>query len=317
MGEIISFCAMAAFLALAVLPWISALLGVVWLLAALQSKEAERAFRPVILCLAGVVLPFLVFIASYFLVPEWKGACRFGWLDCFHAGKLALTPLVLWACAAFVKYNKCNLEEPIPAWVVLGLCMGVVVSSVCVVVEFLVAGFRSWVWLVPCYVSVWYAKLALEARWSSRLPLKYHLFTLLSSLPFWVWGIIWSKATYQGLSDAAPEGCFIVTAASRGHENVVGPFSNIERRGSMRVVNRQLLIFWQFEALWQKSSPRSHRGFRRIYNFVGPYVARSIRTKVMADAVYLLLKPCEMMATIALSVSESSARRQIQGQHDV
>jgi len=170
MDEIISFCAMGAFLALAVLPWISALLGIVWLLAALQGKEAERAFRPVILFLVGVVFPFLVFMASYFLVPEWKGACRFGWLDCFHAGKLALTPLVLWACAAFVKYNRCKPEDPIPAWVVLGLFMGAVVSSVCVVVEFLVAGFRSWMWLVPCYVSVWYAKLALEARWSSGLP---------------------------------------------------------------------------------------------------------------------------------------------------
>jgi hypothetical protein len=278
------------------LPWISALLGIVWLLAALQSKEAERAFRPVILCLAGVVLPFLVFMASYFLVPEWKGACRFGWLDCFHAGKLALTPLVLWACAAFVKYDRCKPEELIPAWVVLGLFMGAVVSSVCVVVEFLVAGFRSWVWLVPCYVSVWYAKLALEARWSSGLPLRYHLLTLLSSVPLWIWGIAWSKASYQGLSNTAPEGCFIVTAASKGHESLVGPFSNIERRGTMRVVNRQLLVFWKFEALWQKQSPKTHQSFRRIYNRVGPLVAQRVRSKFIADTVYLLLKPFEMIA---------------------
>ncbi|MCD6049452.1 MAG: hypothetical protein K0Q55_855 [Verrucomicrobia bacterium] len=296
MDEIIGFCAMGAFLIICALPWVSMLLGAVWLLGALQSKEAERAFRPVILCLAGVVFPFLVFIASSLLVPEWKGACRFGWLDCFHTGKLALTPLVLWACAAFVKYHKGKSEQPIPAWVVLGLFMGTVVSSVCTVVEFLVSGFRGgWMGGVPCYVSVWYAKLALEARWSTGLPLRYYLRALLASIPLWVWGIIWSKATYQGLSNTAPEGCFIVTAASRGHESLVGPFSNIERRGTMRVVNRQLLVFWQFEALWQKQSPKTHQRFRRIYNRVGPLVAQRVRSKFVADAVYLLLKPFEVI----------------------
>ncbi len=298
MEEIIFFCAMGALLILQVvcIVFLPVVL-ILWMVAALRSKEAERARRPAVMSIFGVVVPFLVFIASSLLLPQWKGECRFGWLDCFHTGKLALTPLVLWACAAFVKYIKYEPEEPIPVWVVLGLFIGALVSSVCTVVELLVAGFRGgWIGIVPCFVSVWYAKLALQARWTSNLPLRYYLRALLSSVPLWVWGIIWSKVTYQGLSNTAPEGCFIVTAASKGHERLVGPFSNIERRGTVRVVNRQLLIFWRFEALWQKRFPRSHRDFRRIYNQVGPLVAQRVRSKFIADAVYLLLKPFEVIA---------------------
>jgi len=73
----------------------------------------------------------------------------------------------------------------------------------------------------------------------------------------------------------------------------------------MRVVNRQLLIFWQFEALWQKSSPRTHHGFRWIYNRIGPMVAQRVRSKFIADTVYLLLKPFEMIAASVVRLLRS------------
>ena len=122
---------------------------------------------------------------------------------------------------------------------------------------------------------------------------------LAGSLPFWVTSIVWARRIYQSLPDKEPGGCFIVTAAGRGHPRLVGPFVEIERHGRRRPANRQLLTFWRLETRWQSCAPRSHQCFRRLYNRVGPPVAARIRSPWMADFVYLALKPVEALAALA------------------
>lgn len=253
----------------------------------------------------GVVLPLFVFLASAFMIPEWKGGASHGWIDCFHLGKLALTPVVLWATAAFYKLEVFKSGHTKP-WVVLGFLSGAVVSSACMVFGLVcVENEAGKLWLlVPIYVAVWYSVRAANLMSAARLNLRTCLTALASSLPLWVLGMFWSWRTYQGLSDQPPS-CFVVTAASRGHPRIVGPLFEVTRYGRKRTANSQLLTFWQFEDGWRKSAPRSHATFRRFYNRVGPALAGGITQPWMADVVHLMLKPAELTAAMLLRMNGS------------
>src|SRR5688572_24578537 len=66
----------------------------------LVERSLKRLLRAFISTAFGVLVPLMVFFASVLAIPDWKGECAHGWWDCFHLGKLALTPLVLWASLA-------------------------------------------------------------------------------------------------------------------------------------------------------------------------------------------------------------------------
>ncbi|MFZ4397316.1 MAG: DUF6688 family protein [Kiritimatiellia bacterium] len=64
-----------------------------------RTRRWQAGLRAFAVSLFGIVVPVEVFLLASFLQPEWKGSCHFGWVDCFHQGKLILLPLVLWASA--------------------------------------------------------------------------------------------------------------------------------------------------------------------------------------------------------------------------
>jgi len=278
---------------------------------ALRDKSWKRFFSATIVSFGGIVIPLFVFAVSAFLVPEWKGGCLYGWIDCFAVGKFALMPLVLWACAAFYVTQILNPSGSSSAWVVLGLFMGVIVSVICFVFGLVLYVFRDYNYMiglfVPLYVVLWYSMLYVRAVRESGLGAKTYIIALLGSLPLWWLSVILSKKHYVSLPDNPPS-CFIVTSALGGHEGLVGPFSLISRDGVVRIANQQLLTFWQFEAIWQDRSPGSHRTFRRIYNRIGPIVAHRIKTTFAADVVYLLIKPFEIFASLIVAISKGIKR---------
>jgi hypothetical protein len=275
---------------------------------ALKRKSILWFFVALAMSFAVVVLPLFVYFMSGLLKPDWKGGCQYGWLDCFFVGKFALTPLVLWATAALYSVVVLRVEQRTRAWIVLGIFIGAVTSSVCFVhgmIYFIWPKDRFVLWmLVPLYVSVWYWVHAVPLIRESKLGLKVCLVDgMIGSLPFWIGSVWWSKQTYAALPDVAP-GCFIVTAAGRGHRKLVGPFFEIERKGHCFRANRQLITLWQFENLWQKKSPQSHRSFRRIYNRFGPIVAAQIRSPWLADIAYIAIKPAELAARMVTTSSK-------------
>jgi hypothetical protein len=269
----------------------------------------------------GVVLPVAVFFLSSALVPEWKGACEHGWIDCFHRAKLGLTPLVVWATVSLYAADICRIRSS--PFIVMGVFTGAMVSSVCFVFG-VVSGnihapgatasflqtfsqslthnrFLLWL-LVPLYTAAWYCWRAGQLMLQAQVrPLTY-LWTMLGSSPFWIWSVVWSRNTYLSLPNVAPTGCFIVTAATRGHRRVVGPLVSFSHRGQIREANLQLLTFWRFEASWQQLAPSTHARFRRIYNRCGPTLARRLGSPWAADAAYLALKPLEILARVMLSI---------------
>jgi hypothetical protein len=279
-------------------------LSIICLLAmppAFNERSWKRFFIAAFLSAVGILLPLFVFGMSGLMVPDWKGVCRFGWLDCFHTGKLALTPLVLWASAALYSLDILRVVNRTRPWIVLGIFIGAVVSGICFIYGLFPTmgpmglGRIGWFLLVPFYVALWYAVRACQLICIAALPLRAYLWTLLGSLPFWIGGVIWARKTFSALPDQPPS-CFVVTAASRGHEPLVGPFEQIIHHGRPHRANRQLLTLWQFEELWRSRAPGSHAAFRRVYNLAGPAVARRITSPWLADLTYFALKPVEWVA---------------------
>jgi hypothetical protein len=268
---------------------------------ALRERSVKRFLGAWLLSILGVILPLLVFFASAMLLPEWQGDCRHGWLDAFHLGKLALTPLVLWATGALYASDILRVPQPAPPWVGPGLVIGALASLVCLLfgVATLDPGAElAPLLIVPAYVCAWHSARALE--WLGRATERRSLGkALLGSSPFWIGSVLWSRSIYASLPREPPQ-CFVVTAAGRGHPALVGPFVEVTHRGGKRLANRQLATLWRFEALWQARAPASHARFRRVYDRVGPVLARRIDTSLRADAVYLALRPVEFVAGLLL-----------------
>jgi hypothetical protein len=275
---------------------------------ALAERSWKRFFVAALLSFFGVLLPLFVFYASGFLVPDAKNDCRHGWLDCFHQGKFALSPLVLWATAALYMLDIRRTSARARPWLVLGLFNGAIISSLCFVFGLTVCdlhdtGVRLWL-AVPFYVSVWYSIRAAQTIKCADLSFSTYFLGLASSLPFWIWSLLWSRKIYLALPDTSSS-CFVVTAAARGHRRVVGPFVEVMRHGRCQSVNYQLLTLSDFETLWRARAPGSHRLLRHFYNWFGPAVASRITSPWTADAAYLAIKPAEFAARLVLAITSN------------
>jgi len=94
-----------------------------------------------------------------------------------------------------------------------------------------------------------------------------------------------------------PPGCFIVTAACRGHQTVVQ--STVDTTTG-QLTNDQLAVFRTFERWLQERKPVVHKVARQVYNRVAPPIARAIRFRWQADCVYLMLKPFEWLIRLTI-----------------
>jgi hypothetical protein len=271
---------------------------------AIRSRSWAAFFLAAVSSFMGILLPLLAFLGGLAFMPEWKGGCKHGWIDCFHVGKFALTPLVLWAVAALYALEVLRVKRRTRPWIVLGYLMGAVISTVCLVhglftLRLLENPGMLLGMLVPLYVSAWYTVRTVHFVRSAAVSAWAYRFTLLSSLPFWVFSLIASRRSYLGLPDSPP-GCFIVSAAAKGHPRIVGPIRVLARGGVVQPVNGQLATFWEFEDLLRRALPRAHRRFRAVYNVWGYRAALLVRNPVVADVVYLGLKPFESLARCAV-----------------
>ena len=289
------------------------ILGIILVLAAppaLLQKSWKVYLRALPIAAFGITLPALTFLGSTLFTPDWKGGCSYGWIDCFHYGKLALAPLVLWATAALYAVEVLQVERRTRAWIVLGISIGGLVSIVSTVHGLVTIAFAYksswWGMLIPIYTSVWYTARAIELGQAADFKPVTYVYTLLGSSPFWMASVILSLQHYRDLPDTPPD-CFVATAASRGHRCVVGPALLVQRGTEVQRASTQLVTLWQFEERWRRAFPRSHRAFRRIYNRWGYLTSRLIRSRWQADVVCILLKPFELLARLMI---QFAARRE-------
>ncbi len=67
-------------------------------------------------------------------------------------------------------------------------------------------------------------------------------------------------------------------------------------------VSQQLQMLKCAELAWMAVLPRSHIAVRRVYDVVGKSLANRMRNPFLADAAYLLLKPCDGLARFLLKI---------------
>lgn len=272
-------------------------------LPAAAQKSWLRYLAATFICLAGVELPLLVYFASGFLTPDWKGDCPHGWVDCFILGKLALAPLVLLATAALYRLEILRGQRPQNPGrlMVCAVFLGAITATVCFVFGVVSLGWQSLGWqkwlLVPGYMAVWYSVRARQLMRAAGLGFGNYFWAVVGSLPFWIASALWSKSIYSSLPDKAPDNCFIVTAAGRGHRRLVGPFFDVEHGGRRVQANNQLITFWKLEKSWREKAPFSHKQFRRVYNLLGPCAAATLRSPWLADLAFIALIPIECIAS--------------------
>jgi hypothetical protein len=135
--------------------------------------------------------------------------------------------------------------------------------------------------------------------------------SLLSLMAFTSWFVAlfgaWRKAMdlaiveYASLPTENPN-CFVCSAAARGDARFVG--SQPVQLDAVRVtwVNGQMRTFKAFELAMRTTWPRGHAAVRRLYDTIGPRLARPLNAKWCADVVYVALKPCEWIARIILAI---------------
>jgi hypothetical protein len=115
----------------------------------------------------------------------------------------------------------------------------------------------------------------------------------------WRLAIYTAAKFYHALPTAAP-GCYVCTAAARGHARFVGARAIRCGDGSVVRVNDQLRHLKLAELALIAVLPRVHRLLRRIYDRIGPVAAARLRHPFAADLAYLSLKPIEWISLAAL-----------------
>src|SRR5262249_24775450 len=106
----------------------SMILWIIFLVLPLVMALAVPSKRPwyyfflrFVVCLVGIVIPIAVFLVSALMTPEWVGEAKHGWMDCFPVGKLALTPIVLWASVSLYRFQVLESTRPVGKGIVQGL----------------------------------------------------------------------------------------------------------------------------------------------------------------------------------------------------
>ena len=86
---------------------------------------------------------------------------------------------------------------------------------------------------------------------------------------------------------------YLCTVAAGGHEKIVKPLRMGKRHGHDVIVNRQLLIANAFEQIIEEKTPKFHRAVRHFYDTYGFPVAKLIKSKLVADIIWFIMKPLE------------------------
>ena len=115
-----------------------------------------------------------------------------------------------------------------------------------------------------------------------------------------------------------PDGHFLCTIAASGHQKLVKPLRMGIRHGYTIKVNRQLLVSNAFEELLQERFPAIHKIIRRIYNYVGGNFRKLydiLGNKWMADIIYLVMKPLEVLFFLVLYLFDRKPENRIMSQY--
>lgn len=136
-----------------------------------------------------------------------------------------------------------------------------------------------------------------------------------SIIQAWTQTSDWTLSLQKAPPNVLYDEHYLCTVAAGGHPKLVKPLRMGERHGHRIVVNRQLLVANAFEDLLSERLPGVHRQLRRFYDTCGYPVARHIRSRWTADAVYVLMKPLEYLFIMVLYLFDTKPENRIAVQY--
>ena len=252
-----------------------------------------------------VVMPLVMLILSTFMFEarysSAKGEHWFYYINDGVAG-LAIVPVYLVASVS-VAWSLFKEDYRRTSWANIIMLGTLILISAWYTYASLFLQFTTiddfyfeFLFIVPAIAFTNYT-LLLCFIWQRRGRLSFNISFFISwivALAGTIWvKMILARYIYESLPREPPPGygdCFIVTAAARGHAGIVK--SNVDAAGG-KVSNLQLHRFRAFENALAGRWPACHRFLRRVYNRVGPPIARRIGNPYIADVVYCCLKPAE------------------------
>ena len=125
----------------------------------------------------------------------------------------------------------------------------------------------------------------------------------------------WNLSTKVSPQNIYYDEHYLCTVAAGGHPKIVKPIRKGMRHGHEVIVNRQLCVANAFEQVMEEYTPVFHRHIRKFYDKYGFPVARAIRSPYIADVVYILMKPLEVMFLLVLYTVDVNPENRIAVQY--
>lgn len=108
---------------------------------------------------------------------------------------------------------------------------------------------------------------------------------------------------------------YLCTVAAGGHERVVKPIRMGKRHNHDVVVNRQLMIANAFEQILEERIPKVHKVIRGFYDRYGFPIAKLIKSKIVADLIWFIMKPLEWLFLIVIYLLDENPEDRIAKQY--
>ena len=261
------------------------------------NAERNAQSNLALLVFPTTVCPLLLLLLySSVTQPEWK---QFGsdHIRYLAKGSAALTYFPPFAAANFLvartildrNYAKATLLPELSLLTCILICLYFGLKEITGASVFPLSCCISY-----SYGLVLFVKLHGTPQWLFR-HFAFIIVWILTSIVTVFASIARTKQMVADLPDESP-GCFVVSAAAHGHRFVVR--SEVDALTG-QTVNNQLKVFRAFETSLAKSVPRVHQLARRMYNRLGPWIARKMIFRWQADLMYILLKPFEWAIRLA------------------
>ena len=136
-----------------------------------------------------------------------------------------------------------------------------------------------------------------------------------SVIKAWTETADWTLSLKEAPQNIEYDEHYLCTVAAGGHRKLVKPVRKGIRHGHEVIVNRQLCIANAFEQILEEKTPRFHKLVRGIYDRYGFPVARLIKSKWIADIIYILMKPLEWIFLMVIYISDVHPENRIATQY--
>ena len=136
-----------------------------------------------------------------------------------------------------------------------------------------------------------------------------------SVIKAWTETADWTLSLKEAPQNIEYDEHYLCTVAAGGHKKIVKPVRKGIRHGHEVIVNRQLCIANAFEQILEEKNPRFHKLVRGIYDRYDFPVARLIKSKWIADIIYILMKPLEWIFLAVIYMSDVHPENRIATQY--